>query len=176
MHSVCFLILFFFLGRRSNCTRRFSVSEMPIPARNSLQKSLIQPDLSQNHQTTVPPASCSNSSKWKEVTRSLTHAQAPSLFLLVRIWCHCLSVVIAITVLSPSTRPSLQVSQNATTYKKIHPGKIRLFQNCEGQVNLFWLYQTRIWRWLLSKCSALSPLATQHVNCYNFTAGYKRVT
>ncbi|KAL5108370.1 hypothetical protein TcWFU_000621 [Taenia crassiceps] len=44
----------------SNCTRRFSVSEMPIPARNTIQKSLIQPDLSQNHQTTVSPASYSN--------------------------------------------------------------------------------------------------------------------
>ncbi|KAL5968850.1 hypothetical protein TSMEX_003404, partial [Taenia solium] len=44
----------------SNCTRRFSVSEMPIPTRNSLQKSLNQPEPSQNQQTTVPPASYSN--------------------------------------------------------------------------------------------------------------------
>ncbi|KAH9284441.1 hypothetical protein ECG_03380 [Echinococcus granulosus] len=44
----------------SNCTRRFSVSEMPFSSRNSLHKSLIQPELSQNHQATIPPASYSN--------------------------------------------------------------------------------------------------------------------
>ncbi|VDM22983.1 unnamed protein product [Hydatigera taeniaeformis] len=47
----------------SNYTRRFSVSEMPTSARNSLHKSLIQPELSQNLQTTVPSVSYSSLSK-----------------------------------------------------------------------------------------------------------------
>ncbi|EUB57726.1 hypothetical protein EGR_07386 [Echinococcus granulosus] len=37
-----------------------SMSEMPFSSRNSLHKSLIQPELSQNHQATIPPASYSN--------------------------------------------------------------------------------------------------------------------